>query len=405
MYKTVRVKITDAEIKRAIKNADIKRLRDVRYPIELRFHKNRESGSFYYINKRKTNGKNGKPVWQMLGYWPQMPAKKLFDILPEKIVRDIVEPGNVVWDMQTFDVVLKFFLAHTQTANNISESRKATVKWAINKYLLEMVGDMRIDSVTKSKIKDKLIWPLQDILVLSSVLTVWGVLKAAFKQCLLEKRITLDPLEKLVVQDFIHSHVQPKTGRLRENLFVKTAASINDVPLELRVLFTLQIAFGTRLTETRCAKWCEIDLEKKVWRIPKEITKTKAELILPLSDYLVDVLTRYKEEQGAGQRFVFPNKRLSAPISATKCGQLYKRISNDEWTSHDCRKFAKTKMTELGIDKYISERILNHKISNLDETYIYSALMDQKRKAINLYHDWLFNSGLFLFYSEDPEKI
>lgn len=82
--KTVRLRISDAKIKEYLKSDTVTRLRDERYALELRFHKSRESATWWLIDKRKNNGKLGKPKWERLGLWPRLSAKSLFELLPQK---------------------------------------------------------------------------------------------------------------------------------------------------------------------------------------------------------------------------------------------------------------------------------------------------------------------------------
>ena len=46
------------------------------------------------------------------------------------------------------------------------------------------------------------------------------------------------------------------------------------------------------------------------------------------------------------------------------------------------------------IDYWMAERLLNHKPRGLDAVYIKTDGLEQRLKSIQLYHDWLQNSGL-----------
>ena len=41
------------------------------------------------------------------------------------------------------------------------------------------------------------------------------------------------------------------------------------------------------------------------------------------------------------------------------------------------------------MDYIVGERLLNHKLKNLDEVYIHTTMQAQKREALEKYHAWL----------------
>ena len=63
-----------------------------------------------------------------------------------------------------------------------------------------------------------------------------------------------------------------------------------------------------RFKELREARWEEFDLEAKVWRIPGQRMKMRAEHIVPLSDQAVDVIEQLKPISGQYE-LLFPSER------------------------------------------------------------------------------------------------
>ncbi|MGL4348992.1 MAG: hypothetical protein ACRDC7_19800, partial [Aeromonas veronii] len=72
-----------------------------------------------------------------------------------------------------------------------------------------------------------------------------------------------------------------------------------------------------------------------------------------------------------------------------------KEIGQGAWTSHDLRKLMRSKLGELGVEHWIAERLINHKITGLDAVYVHSDVEDRKRAALTKYHDWLQEIGWF----------
>ncbi len=115
---TKRLRISDSKIKCYLKNEKITRLRDERYALELRFHKARTSGTWWLVDKRKANGRNGKPKWERLGVWPQLNSDALFELLPQKIARMATDTDEVISDWKTFGDCLRWYLEHVESPGN-----------------------------------------------------------------------------------------------------------------------------------------------------------------------------------------------------------------------------------------------------------------------------------------------
>ena len=114
-----------------------------------------------------------------------------------------------------------------------------------------------------------------------------------------------------------------------------------------------------------------------------------------MSDITIAALKRHRAEQEAAGYtgvYLFPNNR-GRNISGSGAGYLVTRISGGHWSSHDLRKLARTCWADLGIDYMVSERLLNHAMTKLDQAYIHTC-GGAKRAAIEKYHVYLRKFGL-----------
>ncbi|MBF4354445.1 tyrosine-type recombinase/integrase, partial [Vibrio anguillarum] len=142
-------------------------------------------------------------------------------------------------------------------------------------------------------------------------------------------------------------------------------------------------------------KWRHINLETKQWHIPARNTKSKKDIVYPLSDEMVEYLASYKQWQ-LSQYYkgnnVFPlTKRDKSPIHAALASQMVREVSKSEWSAHDLRKLARTIWADLGVDYLVAESLLNHAKDKLDVVYIHTHVELQKKNALNTYHNWLKN--------------
>lgn len=96
------------------------------------------------------------------------------------------------------------------------------------------------------------------------------------------------------------------------------AVEVEDMPgfmIKLRKLesvsaaaLEITILTGVRTTETRAAKWVEIDFESRMWIIPASRMKANKAHRVPLSDRVIEVLERLLPLRGPDD-YVFPSRR------------------------------------------------------------------------------------------------
>ena len=164
---------------------------------------------------------------------------------------------------------------------------------------------------------------------------------------------------------------------------------INTLPIPQKTLCWLCLGFLTRNQETILAKWTDIDFNRGYWHIPAEHTKTGQEISHPLTPQMARLLRLYRswQRQNIGRsEYLFPRKKLYKPISAsTACHQL-QQANKGEFTLHDLRKYGSTYLRDMGVDYYIVERILNHRKTQLDATYIHTSSQKIIRQVMEKWH-------------------
>lgn len=394
--KTLQIRMSDAEITRQMSNHEIKELYDPRHKLRLRFKKNRLGGSWYYVTRE-----DGKTKWHKLGPYPAINFRTMIKHLPEILSNRIAEPdknGTSSHGLKTIGEVLDWHLSQVLSDGRLSDSRKVNAKSAIINHLIPRLGEVPITHINRSKINDLFIWPMQQQYKASTVKMMFGLLKLAFKRAKKLEVVNRNPIEPYVFSDFIKSPIKPKPSSLKPADIPQIVEQLKNKPMKDRMLVVMMLAHGSRIGETRLAKWDNIKLKEKVWYLPEQDTKTKQEHKLPLTENMITMLINYRDLQkreGYRGAFLFPQcYRTGKAISAMAANTIFKQVSDRHWTSHDLRKVARTCWAELGIDYMIAERLLNHAMSRLDETYIHTYADNKKREALNNYHEYLSQQGL-----------
>lgn len=127
-----------------------------------------------------------------------------------------------------------------------------------------------------------------------------------------------------------------------------------------------------RPKEAVSAEWSEIDLDKKLWNIPKEkmkgqVDKKRAHSV-PLSSQAIRLLEIIKPLSG-NSPFVFPGRSsMNKTMNKATVNVALKRIGyQNKLTSHGIRGFVKTFLASQKVDRNVSETVLSHLLAGGDE--------------------------------------
>lgn len=139
----------------------------------------------------------------------------------------------------------------------------------------------------------------------------------------------------------------------------------------------------------------EVDRDRNVWIIPREKTKAKRSLVLPLSLWAQEVLEAVRP-LSRGSAFFFPSPKGDGPMSsARRAATRLQQRAGVEFEVRDIRRTVASGMTEIEVDPEIVDRLLNHAIpseSRVTKTYQTSLLwakLREKREALEKWAEHL----------------
>lgn len=397
--KTLAVSLSDAEIRRHA-NTDIRQLRDPRYR-ELRFRYStvdRSRGAWHVVIAGK---------WGKAGDYPGISAKAMLATLPSILTRRSADPSakSTATSWSTMGELLTWYQDRMIRDRSLSEKRKASAKSALKRHLHPRLGHLPLAGLNRPAIDRLLMMPMQELYALSFVRSVWGVLGVAVRQAYRLDLLAVNPLAGLEFTDFVRTKIKAKAARLHSDdvpgLLELLADRFDESPMAC-ALAGLMLCHGTRLGETRLARWKNVNTETGKWFIPAADTKTKAAHTLPLTAQAKALIERYRRvQQGKGYngQFLFPGSSGQA-LSATKASTMFTHLALGEWSSHDLRKVARTAWTDLGVDYMVGELLLNHAMKDLDQAYIHTSAEQLKRQALETWHAWLDQRAFEALHSE-----
>lgn len=124
----------------------------------------------------------------------------------------------------------------------------------------------------------------------------------------------------------------------------------------LLMLFT-----GLRREEAACLRWSQVDLRQRTLVILD--TKNREPLMLPLSDYLGELLESRLAR--AESEFVFPGEGRTGHLAEPRKQMQHVMVASGvEFTLHDLRRTFITVAESIDISAYALKRLVNHKMRN-----------------------------------------
>ncbi|RMP73277.1 Phage integrase [Pseudomonas syringae pv. atrofaciens] len=387
---TAAVRITDAEIKRQAAGTE-RDLRDVENRgLYLRFTRDRARASWYLVSKGK---------WNLVGSFPDLSAKQVVAALPAIRLRLDAGAGSNLSKWVTTGELLDWYADRMARDRSLSEKRKKTGASLIKCHLKPRLGDVPLTGIDKASLDDQFMWPAQETIGIDYVRSAFQLLALAFRQAFKLRLIAANPMKDIKFSDFSKAKVGIKPSRLRgtqlQDLIAHLLTALEDEPAD-GLLALMMLCHGTRIGETRQARWSHISLAEREWFIPAEHTKTGVEHRLPLTDQVRNLLISYRDIQLAGGyrgQFLFPSRSGKA-LSEGQASAVFRRLGLGEWTSHDLRKVARTGWADIGIDHLIGELLINHAMGHNVKVYIQSDVMSRKRDALEKWHAHLDSKGL-----------
>ena len=164
----------------------------------------------------------------------------------------------------------------------------------------------------------------------------------------------------------------------------------------------LLILTGQRRDEVGRMQWSEIDVDKRLWTLPRERVKTGRPHEVPLSDAALAVLRAVPRFNDSPLVFTISGTTVFSGYSKCK-SRLDGLLSMPHWTLHDLRRTAASGMARLNINLPVIEKVLNHSsgsFAGIVAVYQKHTFAEEKRKALEAW-------GAFVsdLVSGNPDKV
>ncbi|EAA7585724.1 tyrosine-type recombinase/integrase [Salmonella enterica] len=163
------------------------------------------------------------------------------------------------------------------------------------------------------------------------------------------------------------------------------------ISLSTRCLFMWQLLTITRPAEAAEARWEEVDIEAREWKIPAARMKMNRDHTVPLSDEAIAILEMMKPLSG-NREFIFPSRiKPNKPMNSQTVNASLKRAGfGGVLVSHGLRSIASTALNEQGFPTDVIEAALAHVDKNeVRRAYNRSDYLEQRRPMMQWWADFI----------------
>lgn len=267
----------------------------------------------------------------------------------------------------------------------------------LNKVIVPRIGSMLVTEVTGQDIVKMLRDAKRTWTISKQVLTTASKL---FEHAAGLSLVHINPCTGVSLNSLlgtrppVKKRVMLSEADLRKLLVeVDTLGTVNATAL--RILLSTCV----RTNELTNARWENVDLVAGNWYVPDEATKTRNGFYVPLTPPVIQLFQELKTIAGDSP-FVLPARdvrRQGQPITertlwaAIMRGFTDKRLTVTRFSPHDFRSTAKSTMRNLGVSEFDTERALNHAIPGISRVYDVRDELPEKRKALQVWADYLLS--------------
>lgn len=268
------------------------------------------------------------------------------------------------------------------------ESHVTQIQAMLERYIYPAIGSVPVTELTPQK----LIATLKKIeandapsIARRAHGTCGQILRYAVANGMAER----NPVADFLPGDVLKPRIKKHFARLSESELPELLQKIDDYngqPLTKLALQLMALTF-VRTSELIGARWGEIELDKKQWRIPAERMKMKTQHIVPLSDQAIVILEKIHAFTG-GDVYVFPSQRGDGrTMSPSTLLSAIRRMGfNGRHTVHGFRGIASTILHERGYShEHIELQLAHSPRDAVSAAYNHSLYLEQRTKLMS---DW-----------------
>lgn len=255
--------------------------------------------------------------------------------------------------------------------------------------ILPAIGDKHLRNVTPLDVQ-AIVFRKRDGGRESAAALLRGILKRLFDYAQAKTLVEQNPIASLptrfiTTQESRDRALEPAEIRtFLVELYQSNIARRNKLALHL-LLLTL-----TRKGELTRARWEHFHFDGGEWLIPPENSKTEKPHVVYLSRQATELFRELHWLAGDSE-WVLPGRVSHQPISPTTLNAAMTGIqfSIPQFTIHDLRRTASTRLNEMGYAGDVIEKALNHTQGGVRGIYNRAEYREQRQTMLQFWSDWV----------------
>ncbi|MBG6154773.1 integrase [Labrenzia sp. EL_159] len=268
---------------------------------------------------------------------------------------------------------------------SLSEKRRA-----LNRDVLPVLADKRIDTITKADIREVLDKAVQRGAPIHAN-RLLAYLRRLFNWAIEQDIIRASPADGIKKP----TEESSRDRTLSSSELASAWESSDMLENPFRAYIKTLILTGQRRGEVAGAQWKELDLDKGEWVIPGERAKNGKAHLVHISDQFSNVLQGINRIGDSPYVFTTNGKTSISGFSKIKTN-LDRLTLISGWTLHDLRRtFATIATGELGIEPVVIDKILNHSsgaVTGIAAVYQRHAYLEQRKMAMDRWGEFVASS-------------
>ena len=288
-------------------------------------------------------------------------------------------------DVPTFEQAAERLIAQRRQKWAGGGDREKRVRSLLRRFVFPHIGGMRVDAIEATdvlRVLDPLFGEGHH-----AAKDVRALVRATLGLCQARQHIESNPAGEGIDAAFVGVTKVPNHFRAlahRRVVAALSALGASGAELSTKLCIRFLILTVARTGEARLAKWSEIDLEKRVWRLPEHRMKMKREHVQPLSRAACGILAEARlADDGSG--FVFPSPRGGdRPLAEPSLRTALRRAGlAPETTVHGLRSTFRDWAAECtDAEHAIIELCMAHAVGKLEAAYARSELLAKRAELM-----------------------
>jgi integrase len=328
---------------------------------------------------------NGKPVKLTLGQWPAMTLAAAREAAVT--AQRELERGNNPAKAKA-DAKIKADAAKADTVTAICEnymkreggklrtSTSGQRESIFRRLIYPTLGDRPIDSIKRSEIV-RLLDKIEDGTGPRMADVTLAVLRRVFTWHALRD----DDFRSPIIRGMNRQRaVEHRRTRVLSDDEIRALWQATETPFSALIKFLLLTS--ARRSEAAGMCWSEIDADG-IWTLPASRSKTKTEIVRPLSKAALTLIEQIPQIDGCPYVFTSTASTPIRQFSSPKA-KLDAASGVTDWRLHDLRRTARCLLSRAGANSDIAERCLGHALPGIRATYDLHKYLDEMRHAFEL---------------------